>query len=162
MAEKEIGKVSSYFSNVDVAAIKLSKGLKIGEKVHIKGYTTDFEVDVESIQIEAIKNAQALDISEDPWKAMLGGYWEILGYLSRIVPVNLLSVSEDLHEITIRKYVPSLFITETLEVLSIGKGISNNWLDNEPIYYTKQQSRDYLESIMKLKENVENWRKEQQ
>ncbi len=52
MVEKEIGKVSSYFSNVDVAAIKLSKKLEVGDKVHIKGHTTDFEQDIKSIQIE--------------------------------------------------------------------------------------------------------------
>jgi len=52
MVEKEIGKVSSYFSKVGVAAIKLSGKLKIGDKVHIKGHTTDFEVPIDSIQIE--------------------------------------------------------------------------------------------------------------
>ena len=52
MAEKEIGKVSGYFSHVNVAAIKLSGKLKIGEKIHIKGHTTDFEQEVDSIQIE--------------------------------------------------------------------------------------------------------------
>ncbi|MCX6749513.1 MAG: EF-Tu/IF-2/RF-3 family GTPase [Candidatus Pacearchaeota archaeon] len=50
--EKEIGKVSSYFSHVEVAAIKLSGILKVGDTVHIKGHTTDFEVKVNSIQIE--------------------------------------------------------------------------------------------------------------
>ena len=63
MEEKEIGKVSGYFSHVGVAAIKLSSGLKIGEKVHIKGHTTDFEVKVGSIQIEreAVKEAKKGD-----------------------------------------------------------------------------------------------------
>jgi U32 family peptidase len=50
--EKEIGLISSYFSKVNVAAIKLSDKLKIGDRIHIKGSTTDFEVDVESMQIE--------------------------------------------------------------------------------------------------------------
>ncbi len=52
MEEREIGKVSSYFSHVDVAAIKLSDKLKIGSKIHIKGNTTDFEQKVESMQID--------------------------------------------------------------------------------------------------------------
>ena len=52
MEEKEIGKVSSYFSHVSVAAIKLSGKLKIGSKIHIKGNTTDFEQEVDSIQID--------------------------------------------------------------------------------------------------------------
>ena len=52
MAEKEIGVVSSYFSHVEVAAIKLSGKLKIGDKIQIKGATTNFEVKVDEIQIE--------------------------------------------------------------------------------------------------------------
>ena len=52
MEEKEIGKVSGYFSHVGVAAIKLSAPLKVGDKIHIKGHTTDFEEKVESMQIE--------------------------------------------------------------------------------------------------------------
>ena len=40
---KEIGKISTYFSHVGVAAIKLSGKLKVGDKIHIKGHTTDFE-----------------------------------------------------------------------------------------------------------------------
>jgi len=57
MAEKEIGVVSSYFSHVGVAAIKLSSKLKVGDKVHIRGHTTDFEQDVDGMQIER-KNVQ--------------------------------------------------------------------------------------------------------
>ena len=49
---KEVGRVSSYFSHVGVAAIKLSGSLKVGDKVLIKGHTTDFEVPIKSIQIE--------------------------------------------------------------------------------------------------------------
>ncbi len=52
MVEKEIGVVSSYFSHVSVAAIKLSDTLKVGNKVHIKGSTTDLEVKIGEIQIE--------------------------------------------------------------------------------------------------------------
>ncbi len=52
MTKKEIGKVSSFFSHVSVAAIKLTDKLKAGDKIHIKGNTTDFENTVESIQIE--------------------------------------------------------------------------------------------------------------
>ena len=52
MAEKEIGTISSYFSHVGVAAIKLSGKLKVGDKVHVKGNTTDFEISVDSMQIE--------------------------------------------------------------------------------------------------------------
>ena len=50
--EKEIGKISGYFSHVGVAAIKLSAGLKVGDTVHIKGHTSDFEIKIGSIQID--------------------------------------------------------------------------------------------------------------
>lgn len=61
--EKEIGRVSSYFSHVGVAAIKLTGSLKVGDKVHVKGHTTDFEVPIGSIQIErkAVKSAKKGD-----------------------------------------------------------------------------------------------------
>ena len=49
---KEVGRVSGYFSHVGVAAIKLSAALKVGDKVHIKGHTTDFETKIGSMQVE--------------------------------------------------------------------------------------------------------------
>jgi len=63
MKEKEIGKVSTYFAHVGVAAIKLSGKLKVGDRVHVKGNTTDFEVDVGSMQIESksVKEAKKGD-----------------------------------------------------------------------------------------------------
>lgn len=59
MKEKEIGKISSYFSHVGVAAIKLSGKLKKGSRIHIKGNTTDFEQEVDSMQIERKNVAEA-------------------------------------------------------------------------------------------------------
>ncbi len=63
MAEKEIGEVSSYFSHVEVAAIKLSDKLKVGDKIHIKGHTTDFEIKIDRIEIErkSVKEAKKGD-----------------------------------------------------------------------------------------------------
>lgn len=63
MGEKEIGKVSSFFSHVSVAAIKLTNKLKVGDKIHIKGNTTDFEVTIDSMQIERkeVKSAKKGD-----------------------------------------------------------------------------------------------------
>jgi len=54
MKEKEIGVVSSYFDHVGVAAIKLSGSLNVGDKVHIKGHTTDFRKKIASMQIERV------------------------------------------------------------------------------------------------------------
>jgi translation elongation factor EF-1alpha len=52
MKEKEIGTVSDYFAHVVVAGITLTGALKLGDKVHIKGHTTDLEMDITSMQID--------------------------------------------------------------------------------------------------------------
>ena len=61
--EKEIGKVSGYYSHVGVAAIKLSGTLKVGDKIRISGATTNIEMDVDSMEIERkeIKEAKKGD-----------------------------------------------------------------------------------------------------
>ena len=51
MPEKEIGKVSDFFARPVVAGIEMSGSLKLGDKVHIKGHTTDMEFIVNSMQI---------------------------------------------------------------------------------------------------------------
>ena len=51
--EEEIGKISHFFSKINVGVLELSKGeLHIGDTIHIKGHTTDFYQKVESIQLE--------------------------------------------------------------------------------------------------------------
>ena len=52
MPEEEIGKVSDYFAKIGVAAIELTGSLSVGDTIHIKGHTTDFEQKVDSMQIE--------------------------------------------------------------------------------------------------------------
>ena len=61
--EKEIGRVFHFFSNVNVAAIKLSGTLKVRDKIHIKGMTTDFEQKIDSMQIhnKIVKEAKKGD-----------------------------------------------------------------------------------------------------
>lgn len=49
---KEIGRISHFFDKISVAVIELKAGLKVGEKIRIKGATTDFEQKVDSMQIE--------------------------------------------------------------------------------------------------------------
>jgi selenocysteine-specific translation elongation factor len=51
MVEVEIGKVSDFFARPVVAGIELTGSLTTGDKLHIKGFTTDLEVTVESMQI---------------------------------------------------------------------------------------------------------------
>ena len=50
--EKEIGKVKHFFDKPSVAVIELSGKVKVGDKIHIKGNTTDFEQKVDSMQVE--------------------------------------------------------------------------------------------------------------
>ena len=59
MAEKEIGKIVHYFDKISVGIIELSDILKIGDKVRIKGHTTDFTEDVTSMQIEHVTVSEA-------------------------------------------------------------------------------------------------------
>ena len=48
----KIGDVSHYYSNIEVAVVELIEHLKIGDKIMIKGTTTEFTQLVKSIQIE--------------------------------------------------------------------------------------------------------------
>jgi len=53
MPEVEVGEVVKYFSKPGVAAIKITAGeLKIGDVVHFKGHTTDFQDEIKSMQID--------------------------------------------------------------------------------------------------------------
>ena len=52
MPEEEVGKISDYFAKIGVAAIELTGSLSVGDTIHIKGHTTDFEQKVDSMQIE--------------------------------------------------------------------------------------------------------------
>jgi putative protease len=53
MEEKLVGKVTHYFTNIGVAVVEITKGeLNVGDKIHIKGTTSDFEQAVDSMQVE--------------------------------------------------------------------------------------------------------------
>jgi selenocysteine-specific translation elongation factor len=54
MPEVEIGYVSDFFARPVVAGITLTGTLKVGDKIHIKGHTTDIELTVESMQINNV------------------------------------------------------------------------------------------------------------
>jgi len=49
---EKVGVVSHYFGKIGVAAIDLSGDLKIGEKIKVKGSTTDYEQEVNSLQVD--------------------------------------------------------------------------------------------------------------
>ena len=51
--EVKIGVITHFFGKVGAGIINLTDGdLKVGDKIHIKGATSDFEQVVESMQIE--------------------------------------------------------------------------------------------------------------
>jgi putative protease len=59
----EIGRVTHFFSKISVAVVELKAPLAVGDTVHIKGPTTDFEQVVESMQIEH-KNVQRAEAGQ--------------------------------------------------------------------------------------------------
>ena len=53
MAEqKRVGRVVHYFGKIKVAVLALETGLKIGDHVHFLGPHTDFDQEVDSMQID--------------------------------------------------------------------------------------------------------------
>ncbi len=63
MSEEVIGTVSDFFAHPVVAAIELTAALKVGDKIRIKGHTTDLELNIDSMQInnEPVQEAKAGD-----------------------------------------------------------------------------------------------------
>lgn len=61
MAEQEIGKVTDFFARPVVAAVALNGPIRVGDRLHVVGHTTDLEMTVESMQIEheAVQEASA-------------------------------------------------------------------------------------------------------
>lgn len=60
--EQEIGIITHFFDHLSVAVIKIVQGaVKEGDTIHIKGHLTDFEQEIESMQIEhkPVKEAKA-------------------------------------------------------------------------------------------------------
>jgi hypothetical protein len=50
--ELEIGKVTHYYTHLNVAVLKLEDGLKVGDWIHILGHSTDFTQKVTSMEVE--------------------------------------------------------------------------------------------------------------
>ena len=59
MTEEAIGKVSDFFARPVVAGIELTTTLKVGDKIHITGHTTDLELTVNSMQINNVNVNEA-------------------------------------------------------------------------------------------------------
>ena len=59
MSEEVIGKVTDFFARPVVAGIELTGTIKVGDKIHIKGHTTDMELTVDSMQVNNINVEEA-------------------------------------------------------------------------------------------------------
>jgi translation elongation factor EF-1alpha len=57
--EDPIGKVTHYFGNIGVAAVRLTGPLAVGDQVHVKGHTTDITQTIDSLEVEHQKVAKA-------------------------------------------------------------------------------------------------------
>lgn len=60
---EEIGVITHYYGGLGVAAIKLSKTLNVGDKIKVKGATTEFKQTINSMQIDSkeVKSAKKGD-----------------------------------------------------------------------------------------------------
>jgi translation elongation factor EF-1alpha len=59
MPEERVGVVKDYFAKIGVAGIDVEKTLRVGDRIHIKGHTTDLEQTIDSIQVEHAQVEQA-------------------------------------------------------------------------------------------------------
>ncbi len=58
--EEEVGFVEHWFGHISVAGIKVTNGsIKVGDTLHYKGHTTDFQEKVTTIQEEHKSVAEA-------------------------------------------------------------------------------------------------------
>lgn len=63
--EAPVGKITHFFDKISVAVIELSAELKVGDKIHVKGHTSDFEQSIDSMQLdkESIESAKSGEIA---------------------------------------------------------------------------------------------------
>jgi translation elongation factor EF-1alpha len=59
----EIGQVKHFFSKINVAVVDLAATLSVGDRILVKGPTTDVEMTVNSMQIEH-KNIQKAEAGQ--------------------------------------------------------------------------------------------------
>jgi putative protease len=60
VAEQLVGEVTHYFTRIGVAAVRLKGRLRVGDRIHIFGRTSDFEQVVGSMEIEHQRVVEAL------------------------------------------------------------------------------------------------------
>jgi putative protease len=47
-----IGRITHYFSHLSVAALSLDETLRMGDRIHIRGHTTDLVQTVDSLEVD--------------------------------------------------------------------------------------------------------------
>jgi putative protease len=52
MPERVVGRVTHYFDRISVAGVALTEPLRVGDRIHIRGHTTDVTMTVDRMQIE--------------------------------------------------------------------------------------------------------------
>jgi putative protease len=57
---QEVGSVSHFFGHINVAVVDLTGPISIGDKIVIKGPTTDIEQTVDSMEIDHVKINRAI------------------------------------------------------------------------------------------------------
>lgn len=59
--EKLVGVVEDYFSHVGVIALTLQESLRVGDRIHVRGHTTEISQSVQSMQVDhaAVEQAAA-------------------------------------------------------------------------------------------------------
>jgi translation elongation factor EF-1alpha len=58
---EKVGEITHYFTKISVAVVDVSAPLRVGDKIAIKGMTTNFEQKVGSMQIEGENIEEAKD-----------------------------------------------------------------------------------------------------
>jgi translation elongation factor EF-1alpha len=61
---EKVGEITHYFTKISVAVVDVSGKMKVGDKIAIKGMTTNFEQTVDSMQIEG-KNIEEATPGDD-------------------------------------------------------------------------------------------------
>ncbi len=61
---EKVGEVTHYFTKIGVAVVDITAPLKVGDRIAVKGMTTNFEQTVESMQIEG-KNIEKAKPGDD-------------------------------------------------------------------------------------------------
>ncbi len=61
---EKVGEVTHYFTKIGVAVVDVTAPIKVGDRIAVKGMTTNFEQTVDSMQIEG-KNIEEAKKGDD-------------------------------------------------------------------------------------------------